>query len=64
MYLNKLNASNCHPGWLVAGSIPVMASYGYGRGIECYIMNIMDASIIYFSGTCLHYKLYYLATSG
>ncbi len=24
--------NNCHPGWLVAGSIPVMTSYGYGFG--------------------------------
>ncbi len=27
----NLNVLNCHPWWLVAGSIPVMTSYGHGH---------------------------------
>ncbi len=46
-----IKTNNCHPWWLVVGSIPVMASYGYGimdlviqNGI--YIFKILSMDII------------------
>ncbi len=39
--------NNCHPWWLVAGSIPVMISYGHGFGDSKMVrLNILCFSCV------------------
>ncbi len=40
----SLRANNCHPWWLVTGSIPVMTSYGHGFAnskMVCFSLNFL-----------------------